>query len=76
MIIYPYHTFGWFHDINKLYYVIWREELIPSNPATMKELKIDLPWFLTDQKEHLVKGKCLMMVKESFYWQQITISST
>ena len=33
-----------------------RRELIPRNPATMKELQIDLPWFLTDQKENLVKG--------------------
>ena len=33
-----------------------RREMIPRNPATMKELQIDLPWFLTDQKENLVKG--------------------
>ena len=33
-----------------------RRELIPRNPATMKELQIDLPWFLTDQQEQIVKG--------------------
>ena len=33
-----------------------RREIIPRNPATMKELEIDLPWFLTDQQEYLVKG--------------------